>query len=408
MHVDKRSSRWPAIWVYAGCLMGCGALLALAGVAFSISTDLVGTAAAQAEQRWSGIRPSVLAALPSVDDNVQKLFPASKRPAAALPRSVVPVLISRVPAEGGAAVGSTAAGVEEAAEEAISPDIDEWANYEPWTPDRNDTYRTVCVRLCDGASFPISFATTRERFKADAAKCKSSCGSPAKLFVSRPDGSADDLVDVRGRLYADLPNAFKYRTSYDAACTCKAQPWDVAELERHRHLAEAARINPQLGALGAKAADRPAALPDSDAQVEIAAIRSNQTPRDVMIATGSVRPPKAQVLAAAPEPSVRRGAARSPPALSPAVHSNSVRSPAGRAVPQALPTKVAAGSTKVVTSKVSVTGKKRVIGEAAIAATVSPRVTGRTKIAHLDASSMQRPFRAKEYWRLSYWESPNF
>src|SRR5690606_29512315 len=34
---------------------------------------------------------------------------------------------------------------------------------------RHGTYRTVCVRLCDGFFFPISFATTPDRFGADEA-----------------------------------------------------------------------------------------------------------------------------------------------------------------------------------------------------------------------------------------------
>ena len=33
------------------------------------------------------------------------------------------------------------------------------------------TYRTMCVRLCDGYYFPISFSTTSERFPEDAQNC---------------------------------------------------------------------------------------------------------------------------------------------------------------------------------------------------------------------------------------------
>ncbi len=375
MHIDKRSSRWSAFRVYAVCLMGCGALLALAGAAFSISTDMVGPAAAQVEQRWSGAGSPVLAALPAVDDSVQGLFP-SRRPAASLPRSVVPVMISRVPDN--AAATSAAVG-----EEAASPDVDEWATYEPWTPDRDDTYRTVCVRLCDGAYFPISFATTRDRFKADAAKCKSTCGSPAKLFVGRPDGLADDLADVHGQLYADLPNAFKYRTSYDAACTCKAQPWETSEIQRHRQLAEAARQKAQAAAQMSGVA---AVLPRSERHVETAAIQSVQTPRDAKVEMGSLRAAKPPVPVAAAELNIRQPA---------------VRSPAGRAGVAAV--KVA-GSGK--TSKFSVTVKKRIVDDVRLGAI--PQRAGRPAIGHLDASSMQRPFRSKEYWRLSYWEAPGF
>jgi len=36
-----------------------------------------------------------------------------------------------------------------------------------------NTYRTLCVRSCDGYYFPISYATGRGRFKTDAAVCAS-------------------------------------------------------------------------------------------------------------------------------------------------------------------------------------------------------------------------------------------
>ena len=375
MHVDERSNRLSAFRIYAACLMGCGALLALAGITFSVSTDMVVPAAAQADQRWTFGRP-IQVALPTFDEKVHRLFPASKRPSAALPRSVVPVIISRVPEN---------PGIAPLAEEAASPDLDEWASYEAWSPDRADTFRTVCVRLCDGAYFPISFATTRDRFKADAAKCKSRCGSPAKLFVGPPDGSADDLVDVRGSLYADLPNAFKYRTSYNASCSCKGQPWESAEVERHLKLAEATRQTPQDFIT---VVEGPAALLIAKGRVEITEIQPIQSPRETIVESRNAQTAKAVASYEVAEASVRR------PAL---------RSPTGRA---ATPARMA-GSGKSGGLKVT-TSKRRFIRETGIAATEVPRVNGRPRIAHLDMSSMQRPFRAKEYWRLSYWEAPNF
>src|SRR5437763_6563908 len=40
---------------------------------------------------------------------------------------------------------------------------------------QSGTFRTVCVRSCDGASFPISFATVPGRSPAHAKACKSLC-----------------------------------------------------------------------------------------------------------------------------------------------------------------------------------------------------------------------------------------
>src|ERR1700761_7708591 len=48
-------------------------------------------------------------------------------------------------------------------------------NYSPVPPDAgapSGTYRTVCVRACDGGYFPISFATTPARFPDDEKTCK--------------------------------------------------------------------------------------------------------------------------------------------------------------------------------------------------------------------------------------------
>lgn len=115
------------------------------------------------------------------------------------------------------------------------------AALQPAAPAPVVTYHTVCVRLCDGAYFPISYATTRDRFRHDEEACKSRCGSPAKLYAYRSSGgSPEDMEDIQGRAYRDLATAFQYRTTYDADCTCKPHPWEEASLQRHRMYAEAA------------------------------------------------------------------------------------------------------------------------------------------------------------------------
>lgn len=101
-------------------------------------------------------------------------------------------------------------------------------------------YRTVCVRLCDGYFFPVSFSTTPERFAHDAAACASSCSSSARLYVYRnPGAEPEQMVDLEGKPYTALKSAFLFRTSYDAACTCKPHPWEKEALARHRAFADA-------------------------------------------------------------------------------------------------------------------------------------------------------------------------
>lgn len=97
------------------------------------------------------------------------------------------------------------------------------------------TYRTLCVRLCDGYYYPISFSATRDRFARDAKTCESSCGGQARLFVYRnPGADVEDMVDLRGQPYRQLSTAFLYRTEYVPQCRCKPNPWDVEARERHR------------------------------------------------------------------------------------------------------------------------------------------------------------------------------
>lgn len=123
-------------------------------------------------------------------------------------------------------------------------DLDPAGTLTDWfNPDR-DSYRTVCVRLCDGAITPISFATTRDRFQQDARRCDQSCSSASRLYVQRNPGTdAEHLVDLAGRTYGTLETAFRFRTSYDAACTCRAHAWETLSQARHRLFAIRERID---------------------------------------------------------------------------------------------------------------------------------------------------------------------
>lgn len=91
------------------------------------------------------------------------------------------------------------------------------------------TYRTVCARSCDGAYFPISFATVPSRFADDERTCKALCpNSDATLFTyHNPGEDIGQAVSLSGQPYAQSPNAFKFRTSFDKTCSCRAagQSW---------------------------------------------------------------------------------------------------------------------------------------------------------------------------------------
>jgi hypothetical protein len=94
------------------------------------------------------------------------------------------------------------------------------------------TFRTVCVRTCDGAYFPVSFATVQARFQDDEKTCKALCpATEASLFAYRnPGEDINQAVSLNGQTYSSLPNAFKFRTEFNASCACKAagQTWSDA------------------------------------------------------------------------------------------------------------------------------------------------------------------------------------
>jgi hypothetical protein len=114
---------------------------------------------------------------------------------------------------------------------AAAPEDDE----EERKPDSVATYRTVCVRLCDGYYFPMSYATTPDHFAKDAAKCEASCGSPVRLYVHENPGSeTESMEDLSGRPYSELKTAYLYRTEYVPSCSCKAQPWEQEAQDKHR------------------------------------------------------------------------------------------------------------------------------------------------------------------------------
>jgi uncharacterized protein DUF2865 len=97
---------------------------------------------------------------------------------------------------------------------------------------QSGTYRTVCVRTCDGAYFPVSFATVPGRFPDDEKTCKALCpAADASLFAYRnPGEDINQAVSISGQPYSSLPNAFRFRQEFNPSCACKAagQTWSDA------------------------------------------------------------------------------------------------------------------------------------------------------------------------------------
>lgn len=107
------------------------------------------------------------------------------------------------------------------------------------------SYRTMCVRLCDGFYFPISFSTLGSRFAEDEAKCQSQCAAPAQLFVYRnPGQEIEQMVSLSGEPYTDLKNAWRNRKEYVKGCSCKPEEYSALEIERSNQPDKQANASP--------------------------------------------------------------------------------------------------------------------------------------------------------------------
>ncbi|WP_417673560.1 DUF2865 domain-containing protein [Roseibium sp.] len=85
------------------------------------------------------------------------------------------------------------------------------------------TYRTMCVRTCDGYYFPVSFATGRDQFVNDAARCGEICpATETELFVYRnPGETQENMTSLTGIAYGDLENANRFKSEYVTGCSCR-------------------------------------------------------------------------------------------------------------------------------------------------------------------------------------------
>lgn len=146
-------------------------------------------------------------------------------------------------------------------------------------------YRTLCVRLCDGYYFPISFSASLGRLSSDANVCRASCGDESRLFYL--ENSSDDIarmVDLSGRAYSNLPNAFRYRQTRVENCKCRPDPWAQSELARHKSYAPSP-------------ANRDDPLASKDAE-DVNQVAPRTTPSDPAVARMFANPPEQ----AAPRP----------------------------------------------------------------------------------------------------------
>ncbi|WP_181313900.1 DUF2865 domain-containing protein [Phreatobacter cathodiphilus] len=86
---------------------------------------------------------------------------------------------------------------------------------------RNVGHRAVCVRLCDGAFFPMTSSPRPGAELGQEELCQMQCpGAEVALYRMRDD-QIENAVSVDGAPYTALPNALRFRQRFDAACTCR-------------------------------------------------------------------------------------------------------------------------------------------------------------------------------------------
>jgi hypothetical protein len=96
------------------------------------------------------------------------------------------------------------------------------------------SYRTTCVRTCDGYFFPMSYAASLADFERDQKSCDARCpgtemqvffheAEPKRVLAPGAEDSAAMISTVTGTRYSELPSAYLYK-SVDAprpkGCGC--------------------------------------------------------------------------------------------------------------------------------------------------------------------------------------------
>ena len=99
------------------------------------------------------------------------------------------------------------------------------------------SFRTMCVRTCDGYYFPVSWSVPQAAFERDARACEAMCpGTQVELHYHRVSGEdSEDMVSaVTGAPYRQMTNAFLYRkpnASVPSSCGCGAAAQEARGFE---------------------------------------------------------------------------------------------------------------------------------------------------------------------------------
>jgi len=84
--------------------------------------------------------------------------------------------------------------------------------------------KAVCVRTCDGGFFPVSYSARRSTLHTLSEMCAALCpNAETRVFTYRPGASIEEAIAADGQPYTELPNAGRFQTAFDPACTCRPE-----------------------------------------------------------------------------------------------------------------------------------------------------------------------------------------
>jgi Protein of unknown function (DUF2865) len=85
------------------------------------------------------------------------------------------------------------------------------------------TYRTICVRVCDGYYYSLSHTGSRRRFEQDAQKCAGQYppGEAVLFYHPFPGDDVSQARSLEGRRYEDQEYAFAFRKAFKPQCAAR-------------------------------------------------------------------------------------------------------------------------------------------------------------------------------------------
>lgn len=93
---------------------------------------------------------------------------------------------------------------------------------EPGEAEHRGGSKAICVRTCDGGFFPLGSARGGGDLAGLQSLCTALCpNTEAKLYTTSDTDNIAGAISIEGAAYTDLPAAYKFQKSFDAACACK-------------------------------------------------------------------------------------------------------------------------------------------------------------------------------------------